>query len=246
MAGHGFMAEVESWFRSGAELKTKLIERKRELLQELRDVDRALAAIPEATPIAGPAAEHGGTDDVPRLDINWPSKPLSAINTVRVILAHAHPNGLTTGEITEITKQSREIPAKLVAHAVHELMRRNEVVVLAERSTGKSKRVYGLAMPTQPDESGAVDQSEMPAKSSIPEMAAEALRTAHAPLSAADVYHRLVEMGWRAPKSGREVVRSALNRRSDLFYRVHSGLYALTAWHTGPIPGVRVEEVMHS
>jgi len=133
---------LDKWIAQGLGLRDRLIAERRRLIARIQHIDIALAAIPREAPATAP--KKGGSDDGPPMVSIQPGGRLSAIAAVRMVLER-FPGGLTTGELTREVAKFQPIPAKLIAHAVHQLYRqRGEVEKVGDRETGKSKRVYAL------------------------------------------------------------------------------------------------------
>lgn len=127
---NGVRDELTRWLEHGRSIRAKLVAERDDLLRRLKEIDAALGAIP-AEQVAGASGDA-------------PSKEMSARAVVLAVLGRTGKGPLTTGEITREAQVFRPINAKLVAHAVHRMVRAGEVV--AEGTHGKGSRMrYYLA-----------------------------------------------------------------------------------------------------
>lgn len=137
---NGVRDELRAWLRQGMTLRAKLVTERDGLVARLREIDAALAAIPKAAP------EHAtgvmGTT-APALPIQQPGKPITARAVVLKVLELHLESPMTTGEITREAQVFRPIGAKLVAHALHRMVRTGEIQ--AHGTHGKGTRLrYSL------------------------------------------------------------------------------------------------------
>lgn len=130
------LVELEEWRRRGNELRARLLEDRRILVERLKEIETALAQIPR---------EPSGQPIMVSFPLAEEARNLSAPDIVRAVLAQ-HGGPLGAAEIIETAQKIRPgIDPVLVHSAIHRLVRGRRLMPIGKRG----KRRYRLQLQTE-------------------------------------------------------------------------------------------------
>lgn len=131
-----------------------------------------------------------------------------------------------------LTSELEEVEARLREHGKL-LERRDQLRDMVARTRKFTGEPDG-----EPEQFEEIDEAT---SLSVVDRVALALHEIARPATAAELYHWAKRAGWEAPSSGREVVRSALTRRKDVFTK-RGAFYGLKQWPASIWEGFGEEE----
>lgn len=128
--GNTVLQEVSEWRRQGEELRARLMEERNALSARLKEIDEALAGIPDSTQFIKP----------PQVEPIPVAESSSAPDIVLSVIS-SHPKGIGAAEIIREAQSIRPtLDAALIHSAIYRLVKRGEVLSLGKRGT----KVYRL------------------------------------------------------------------------------------------------------
>jgi hypothetical protein len=145
-ARHPVLAEVDAWLRQGADLRAKLTEEQKQLVERLKEIEAALAAIPRA---AEPVSTPPTLSEQPArtAQISTEPEPLGAslghervADLVRRIL-ESKPGGLTA---TNIIEAARQVNPDLLVPTIHSALHRFKAAGIVRVEGPRGVRMYIL------------------------------------------------------------------------------------------------------
>jgi len=127
---HSVLREVSEWRQRGIELRTRLLKEREELAARLKEIDEALANIPESS------QPQQVLTPSPLFDLSIEENS-SVPDLVRFVLTRFPGGNFATDIVDKVRKIRPALDAPVIHSAIHRLAKSGEIIIHGKRGSMK-------------------------------------------------------------------------------------------------------------